>query len=69
MLAPSFFIADFTYRFTVEVTLFTKTGSWYTGANIKGKLREFQILPYRKKCDEIATNGYEGFVLISTAVH
>ncbi|MFD4706683.1 flavin-containing monooxygenase [Gottfriedia sp. NPDC058432] len=61
-------------REVAEATLFTKTDSWYTGANIKGKPRGFQIYlggvgAYRKKCDEIATNGYEGFVLTSTAVH
>jgi cation diffusion facilitator CzcD-associated flavoprotein CzcO len=61
-------------REVAEATLFTKTDSWYTGANIKGKPRGFQIYLggvglYRKKCDEIATNGYEGFVLTSTAVH
>jgi cyclohexanone monooxygenase len=42
--------------------------SWYLGANIPGKTRIFMPyiggLPnYREKCDEVAANGYEGFVL------
>ncbi|MGD9603851.1 MAG: cyclohexanone monooxygenase, partial [Gammaproteobacteria bacterium] len=47
-------------------TLFPQTDSWYMGANIPGKPRVF--LPYiggfgtyRKLCDEVAANGYEGF--------
>jgi len=42
--------------------------SWYLGANIPGKPRQF--LPYvgglgryRARCDEVVANGYEGFVL------
>ena len=44
--------------------------SWYMSANISGKPRAF--LPYlgpegvggyRKKCDEVAAKGYEGFEL------
>ena len=51
-------------------TLFPAANSWYMGANIPGKPRTF--LPYlgpegvggyRKKCDEIAAKGYEGFEL------
>ena len=51
-------------------TLMTRTNSWYMGANIAGKPRAF--LPYlgpegvggyRKKCDEVAAKGYEGFEL------
>jgi cyclohexanone monooxygenase len=41
--------------------------SWYLGANIEGKSRVFMPLigypPYVEKCDEVAANGYEGFVL------
>ena len=42
--------------------------SWYLGANIPGKPRIFMpyiggVGEYRKKCDEIAAGGYEGFVL------
>lgn len=51
-------------------TLYTKVDSWYTGANIPGKARGFQIYvggygTYRDICDEIAAIGYEGFVLKS----
>jgi cation diffusion facilitator CzcD-associated flavoprotein CzcO len=53
-------------REVAEATLFTKTESWYTGANIPGKTRRFLIYlggvgAYRQKCTEIAENGYEGF--------
>jgi cation diffusion facilitator CzcD-associated flavoprotein CzcO len=51
-----------------DATLFRLANSWYMGANIPGKPRVF--LPYagglgsyRAKCDEVATNGYEGFAL------
>ncbi len=51
-------------------TLMTSANSWYMSANIAGKPRAF--LPYldpegvggyRKRCDEIAAKGYEGFAL------
>lgn len=54
----------------VSMTLMPKANSWYMSANIAGKPRAF--LPYlgpegvggyRKKCDEIAAKGYEGFTL------
>jgi len=54
----------------VNMTLMPGANSWYMGANIPGKPRVF--LPYlgpegvggyRKKCDEVAAGGYEGFVL------
>jgi cyclohexanone monooxygenase len=49
-------------------TLFPRANSWYVGANIPGKPRVFMpyvggVGPYRKRCDEIAANGYEGFSL------
>ena len=49
-------------------TLFPLADSWYVGANIPGKARVFMpyaggVVPYRKKCDEVAANGYEGFRL------
>jgi cation diffusion facilitator CzcD-associated flavoprotein CzcO len=51
-----------------SLTLFPKANSWYMGANVPGKPRVF--LPYiggvgvyRQKCDEVAVNGYEGFML------
>ena len=54
----------------VHATLFPRANSWYMSANIAGKPRAF--LPYldpegvggyRRRCDEIAAKGYEGFVL------
>ena len=54
----------------VSGTLMTSANSWYMSANIAGKPRAF--LPYlgpegvggyRKKCDEVAAKGYEGFAL------
>ena len=40
--------------------------SWYVGANIPGKPRIFMpfvggVTAYKKKCDEIAANGYISF--------
>jgi cyclohexanone monooxygenase len=51
-----------------ERTLFVKANSWYLGANVPGKPRVFMpyaggIGPYRRKCDEVAAAGYEGFCL------
>ena len=50
-----------------------KTNSWWTGANIPGKPRGITMYlggthNYRAACDEIAANGYEGFVLTRSAV-
>lgn len=55
-------------REVAERTLFVQTASWYTGANIDGKPQSFPIYlggvaPYRKICDEIATNNYRGYKL------
>ena len=52
-------------------TLYPAANSWYMGANIEGKPRVFMpyiggVGAYRVKCDEIAANGYPGFIL-STA--
>ena len=49
-------------------TLYPKANSWYMGANVPGKPRVFMpyaggVGEYRKKCDEVAANGYEGFLL------
>ena len=49
-------------------TLHPSAASWYMGANIEGKPRVFMpyiggVGTYRQKCDAIAANGYEGFVL------
>ena len=49
-------------------TLYPKANSWYMGANVPGKTRVFMpyaggVGAYRKKCDEVAAKGYEGFDL------
>ncbi len=49
-------------------TLYPTANSWYMGANIPGKPRVFMpyiggVGNYRKKCDEVAAKGYEGFLL------
>jgi hypothetical protein len=54
----------------VNTTLMPTANSWYMGANIAGKPRQFMpylgpegVGGYRKKCDEVAAKGYEGFAL------
>ena len=46
-------------------TLFPRTDSWYTGANIPGKPRHFSVHlggpAYFHRIVEIAEKGYEGF--------
>jgi cyclohexanone monooxygenase len=49
-------------------TLYPLANSWYVGANIPGKSRVFMpyvggVTAYKKKCDEVAAKGYEGFRL------
>ena len=49
-------------------TLYPLANSWYLGANIPGKPRVFMpyvggFHNYKKKCDTVAQNGYEGFKL------
>jgi len=46
----------------------TATHSWYLGANIPGKPRVFMpfaggMQNYRKICEQVVANGYEGFTL------
>lgn len=53
-------------------TLYPVANSWYMGANIPGKARVFMPYvggcgPYRKRCDEVAARGYEGYVLGSAS--
>jgi len=53
-----------------EPTMHMLADSWYLGANIPGKPRVFMpyiggVGTYRKKCNEIAENGYQGFILES----
>lgn len=55
-------------REVAEMTLYVKTDSWYTGANIEGKPRSFLIYLggfdyYKQKCNEVADLGYDGFLL------
>jgi cyclohexanone monooxygenase len=55
-------------------TLFYTCNSWYLGANIPGKPRVFMPYPggvgaYREKCDEVAANDYDGFVLGNASEH
>ena len=56
-----------------EKTLYPLANSWYVGANIPGKPRVFMpyvagVGTYRKRCDEIAAAGYEGFALTAEPV-
>jgi cyclohexanone monooxygenase len=49
-------------------TLYPLANSWYVGANIPGKPRVFMpyvggFALYKKTCDAVAENGYEGFVM------
>lgn len=48
-------------------TLFPLADSWYTGANIPGKHRQFAVHlggpAYFQRLTDVARNGYEGFVL------
>ena len=55
-------------RVAGEATLYAKTASWYTGANVPGKPRVFMpyiggVGTYRLKCDEVTASGYQGFAL------
>jgi cyclohexanone monooxygenase len=59
-----------------HTTLYPSAASWYMGANIKGKPRVFMpyiggVGAYRKKCDQVAADGYKDFLLsdpVRTAV-
>ena len=51
-----------------DSTLYPLANSWYVGANIPGKPRVFMpyvggFSGYKKKCDAVAENGYEGFTM------
>jgi cation diffusion facilitator CzcD-associated flavoprotein CzcO len=48
--------------------LFTEGNSWFMGTNIPGKKQQYLLYAggapkYRLKCEEVAANGYEGFLL------
>ena len=52
-----------------HATLYPLAKSWYMGANVPGKPRNFMpyiggVGVYRQKCDDVAEKGYEGFTLI-----
>lgn len=51
-----------------DTTILARANSWYVGANMPGKPRVFMpyvggVGEYRRRCDEVAANGYAGFVL------
>jgi cation diffusion facilitator CzcD-associated flavoprotein CzcO len=51
-----------------HATLYPTANSWYMGSNVPGKPRVFMpyiggVGPYREKCNEVASKGYEGFKL------
>jgi hypothetical protein len=51
-----------------DATVYPRANYWYVGANIPGKLRVFMpyvggLEKYRKICDEVAANNYQGFSL------
>nr|WP_041781803.1 NAD(P)/FAD-dependent oxidoreductase [Mycolicibacterium chubuense] len=52
-----------------EATLFTRANSWYMGANVPGKPRQFMLFiggfgTYLDICHEVAAAGYKGFELL-----
>ena len=53
---------------TANATLLARTNSWYTGANIEGKPRRLlsyigRVAEYRRMCNELKDNGYQGFLI------
>jgi cyclohexanone monooxygenase len=51
-----------------NATLMPQADSWYVGANVPGKPRVFTpylggLGPYRRRCDQVAAQGYAGFEL------
>lgn len=56
----------------MAMTLYSKTNSWYRGANIAGKAQQALmycdgLVDYRDRCDDVAADGYRGFVLTDAA--
>ena len=49
-----------------DATLFPRTASWWTGANIEGKPRYFSAYlggaAYYQRLADVADKGYDGFV-------
>ncbi len=59
-------------REVADATLLPQADSWYLGANVPGKPRVFMVYlggcaNYKKRCDEEAAAGYEGFTLIPSS--
>ncbi|PLR98531.1 cyclohexanone monooxygenase [Bacillus sp. T33-2] len=55
-----------------DMSLLTKTDSWYMGANIEGKPKGFLAFAggvglYRQICDDIAARNYDGFTVVSSS--
>jgi len=52
-----------------DATLFPRCNSWYLGANVPGKPRQFMPLigfpPYAEKCAQVAADGYAGFNIVT----
>ncbi len=53
-----------------SMTLYPQANSWYMGANVPGKPRQFMpyaggLGAYREYCDMVVGQGYEGFVMRS----
>ena len=51
-----------------STSLLSRTKSWYTGSNVPGKPSRVisytgGVGTYRKLCDEVAANGYKGFLM------
>lgn len=51
-----------------SIVVHPSCNSWWNGANVPGKPRRYLAYPlgipeYRRRCDEIAVNGYTGFEL------
>jgi cyclohexanone monooxygenase len=55
-----------------KTTLYAEVDSWYAGANIPGKPKRFMpyvggVNSYRRICDRVAAQDYEGFVMTRRA--
>ena len=53
---------------TAGQNLISRTNSWYVGSNVPGKPRRVLaytggVGTYRRKCDEVAAGGYQGFAM------
>jgi cyclohexanone monooxygenase len=55
-----------------HTTLYPLANSWYMGVNVPGKPQVFMpyiggVGVYRQTCDDVAADGYRGFVLSQAA--